>query len=737
MKKMAYLIVLLIMAAFLLMSCDKTTKPEDTPTVINDNTVILSDEVSDQCQDGGEGAIILPAVPQTEALIVGNIIVGKPSAQFPNGFLRRVTALNMQRQNVSVTTVPAALTEALESGYVSITQVLNPTQLKSTAGAIPGVKLVQGERGNFQFIIDSVLYDADGNSGTTNDRVTFSGTADLDLTLNGYIQIQNNRLKQMRFTSQQTFDVSAAISNSTSFFNLDQDVTIFSQTFSPFLVYFGAFPVVLTPYLEVKINLAGNATATLNIGYDYQNTCTAGIQYKDNQWRPVNSISESATSGMTDPLAFNVSYKATLQPEIGVMFYGIIGPTIGVGAFGEMIVNPAVENWWQLWAGFVGEASINIPVIDNLYSRLGPWEIFNTRFLVKQAANPIQGNLVGLVKGAILNQGLEGVAVKVYLGNTLKANGATNSSGEFSIPVNAGSDYRVLFEKSGYHSINYYNVTIQGSQNTVLQTIMQIDDSYTGTGIVNGTVYNALNGNYVPEVDLKFRAGINTQSGSVVKSAVTDEYGDYSISTLSTGHYTVEASKTDYVTTFFSVYCIGGQTLNGQDGVITPILDASEIRVVLTWGSSPSDLDSHLTGPNPDGGRFHVYYAWDDFYYGDSLYAALDFDDTSSYGPETITIYNQTGGLYRYSVHDYSNRYSESSYAMSNSDATVRVYFGSNLVQTFYVPSNTIGTLWTVFELYDNQIIPKNMMTNESDPGSVTKGTVTDGALLIYLPQKK
>ncbi|MDZ4182976.1 MAG: carboxypeptidase regulatory-like domain-containing protein, partial [Candidatus Cloacimonadaceae bacterium] len=733
MKKMAFLVMLLILAAFLLMSCDKTTKPEDTPIVINDNTVILSDAVSDQCLDGGNGAIILPTVPQTQALIVGNIIVGKPSAQFHDGFLRRITAVNIQDQNVNVTTVPAALTEALKSGYIGINQVLNPSKLKSTTGAIPGVKLVQGERGNFQFIIDSVLYDADGNSGTTNDRVTFTGTADLDITLNGYIQIQNNRLKQMRFTAQQTFDVNAAISNSTSFFNVDQDVTIFSQSFQPFLVYFGAFPVVLTPHLDVKINLTGNATATLNIGYDYNNTCTAGIQYKDNQWRPVNTINQSASSSMTDPLAYNVNYRATLQPEIGVMFYGIIGPSIHAGAFGEMIVNPAVENWWQLWAGFVGKVSINSPVIDQLLIPLDHLEIFNTRFLVKQAANPIQGNLVGLVKDAILNQGLEGVAVKVYLNNALKANGTTNSSGEFSIPVNAGSDYRVLFEKSGYHSVNYYNVTIQGSQNTVLQTIMQIDDSYTGTGIVNGTVYNALNGNYVPEVALKFRAGINTQSGTVVKSAVTDEYGAYSISTLNTGHYTVEASKTDYVTTFFSVYCIGGQTLNNQDGVITPILNASEVRVVLTWGATPSDLDSHLTGPNPDGGRFHVYYGDDDFYYGDDVYASLDYDDTSSYGPETITIYYQTGGLYRYSVHDYSNRFNDTSYAMSNSGATVRVYFGSNLVQTFYVPTNTIGTLWTVFELYDNQIIPKNLMTNESNPGNVTKGNVTDGELMINL----
>ncbi|MDP2172180.1 MAG: carboxypeptidase regulatory-like domain-containing protein [Candidatus Cloacimonadaceae bacterium] len=736
MKKLAYFAVLFIVAAFLFTSCEKTTKPEDTPNVVKETTIILSDAVSGQCQDGGWGVIILPSVPVTQALIIGNIIVSKPTTQFPNGFLRRVTQVNVNQQNVSVTTVSAALTQALQSGYVGFNHVLNPSKLKSTQAAIPGVKLTEGARGNFQFEIDTVLYDADGNAGTTNDQVVFSGTADLDITLKGYIQIQNNQLKQMRFTADQTFQVNAAVSNSVSFFNVNQEVTIFSQSFQPFIVFFGVFPVVLTPVLDVKINLAGNATATLNIGYQYTNSCSAGMLYKNQQWTPVQAITESATSNITDPLAFNVSYKASLKPEMSVMLYGIVGPSISVGAFGEMIVNPAVQNWWQLWAGFFGQAGINITVIDNLFTRLGPWELFNTRFLVKQAANPIQGYLVGQVKDAILNQGLEGVSVKVYLNNTLKANGTTNSSGEFSILVNSGSDYRVLFEKTGYHSVNYYNVTIQGSQNTVLQTIMQIDASYTGTGVVNGYVYNALNGNIVPAVTLKFRAGMNTQSGSVIQTTETGSDGAYTISTLTTGHYTVEANKAEFVTTFFSIYCIGGQTLNGQNGVITPILDASEIRVVLTWGSSPSDLDSHLTGPNPAGGRFHVYYGDDDFYYGDIVYASLDYDDTSSFGPETITIYNQTGGLYRYSVHDYSNRYSTTSYALSNSNATVRVYFGSNLVQTFYVPSNTIGTLWTVFELYDNQIIPKNMMTNESSPSGVTKGMVTDGDLLLNLPQK-
>ena len=63
------------------------------------------------------------------------------------------------------------------------------------------------------------------------------------------------------------------------------------------------------------------------------------------------------------------------------------------------------------------------------------------------------------------------------------------------------------------------------------------------------------------------------------------------------------------------------------DSVLTETLDDDEYRVILTWGSSPSDLDSHLEGPG-----YHVFYS-----NKTGKNAELDVDDTTSYGPETVT----------------------------------------------------------------------------------------------------
>lgn len=79
---------------------------------------------------------------------------------------------------------------------------------------------------------------------------------------------------------------------------------------------------------------------------------------------------------------------------------------------------------------------------------------------------------------------------------------------------------------------------------------------------------------------------------------------------------------------------------------------------------------------------------------------------------KTTTIYNQSSGLYRFSIHDYTNRNNTSSYAMSNSSAQIMVWRGNALVRTYNVPNNQIGNVWTVFELVGNQILTINELSN-------------------------
>lgn len=103
----------------------------------------------------------------------------------------------------------------------------------------------------------------------------------------------------------------------------------------------------------------------------------------------------------------------------------------------------------------------------------------------------------------------------------------------------------------------------------------------------------------------------------------------------------------------------------GMTYAISPVMtNLDGMRVVLSWGEKPFDLDSHLIFP---GG--HIY-----FDSKEGTDANLDVDDTDSYGPETVTISKKHfGESYIYAVQDYSNKGLPNSNYLSASKAKVFV----------------------------------------------------------------
>jgi hypothetical protein len=350
--------------------------------------------------------------------------------------------------------------------------------------------------------------------------------------------------------------------------------------------------------------------------------------------------------------------------------------------------------------------------------------------------------LSGRVNNALTNAPLAGVSITVYSQNAVVASGATTDDGSYSLPVPEGSGYRIEFVKEGFVTALYDNVTV-GTGTTTLEPVLQIDTGHSGTGSLSGTVVDAFNGQGVESVTINLRAGINVTAGPIAATGTTQSGGGFSFTDIAAGNYTAEALKSGYSTAYFTVISIGGTSTGNQQGTITPIIQAGQTRIILSWGEDPSDLDSHLTGPTPDSSsRFHIYFSDETYAVNDILYADLDLDDTDSLGPETTTIYQQISGVYRFSVHDYSNRNSVDSNALSSSGAQVKVYRGDSLIAAFNVPVNQGGTLWTVFELDGNTITPINAMSYESasfdiqsNPGK--KYSATDSRLLKNLPLKK
>ena len=377
-----------------------------------------------------------------------------------------------------------------------------------------------------------------------------------------------------------------------------------------------------------------------------------------------------------------------------------------------------------------------------------PYRILNAKAAVEWARSaqatepippPLTGVLIGKVRDATTNDSIKGAHVSVFKGGSYYGSTVSQWDGSYVLILEPGI-YTVTVGKDGYIPENK-TVTVTEGVTTYTPTLRAIPSGNSGVGGVEGRITNAFTGEGVNGLTINFRRGIDAVTGDIIGTTTTDADGFYRI-TLPAGNYTGEITGSGYSTGYFLVVSIGRQTTLNQNAAITPILSPGETRIILTWGETPRDLDSHLTGPAPDGSRFHIYYADRTYTYAGTTYADLDLDDVTSYGPETITIYQQISGVYRYSVHDFSNRFSTSSYALSNSGAQVRVYRGSDLVATYNVPSGQGGTLWTVFEMDGDTITPINAMSYESSPVAIQsvplgRSITTDMELLRNLPPKR
>ena len=303
---------------------------------------------------------------------------------------------------------------------------------------------------------------------------------------------------------------------------------------------------------------------------------------------------------------------------------------------------------------------------------------------------------------------LEGALVSLeYTGYMSKAD-YTNSAGEYTIQEIPVGTYKITVSKDGYIPVTETIHVSENDDEVIFNIAIEaISEEHGGVGYASGQIFDVGTGRPVSGLTLYIRNGLENTTGSAIATIHMNSNTTYSTTFgLEAGNYTIQivdertgiSEEERYVTSHFNIKILGGMTIDNQNGYVSNGLVSEELRVVLTWGATPDDLDSHMVGPDGAGGKFHEYYP----VCGDGSDTDLDVDDISSYGPETITIYQEHDGTYVYAVHDYTNNSASSSTVLSNSGAQVNVYRDNQLIMTYNVPRNQGGTLWTVFA-YDSR----------------------------------
>ena len=370
----------------------------------------------------------------------------------------------------------------------------------------------------------------------------------------------------------------------------------------------------------------------------------------------------------------------------------------------------------------------------------------------------------GIISGAIIKQSdgaaLSGVDVEYDIGGYTKTVNS-DSDGDYGIYSLTSGSYTLTYSKSGYSGTTQSATLSSDTDNITVATLSMLS-SGCSSGNISGTIKNAVTGNAISGVSISLRSGLNVRTGSTIsgQTTTTNNSGVYTLSNVSAGLYTAEASKSGYITSYFNTSACGN--VSNQNANMSETLPDGAMRIVLTWNGT-NDFDSHLEIPvvdDQDGDSdmhdsTHLFYrtnqtdssnnpnpvtftgvSTSDYHtYTDIVssgdYVTLDQDNLAGVvatcpssksgqcGPETVTISMiRSTGSYRFHVHNVDNLTCTTCTHLADNGTFVQVFY-EDTSYNFDVPRR-VGNLWTVFD-FDNSsgFTQINRMSNEDSSGRV------------------
>lgn len=313
------------------------------------------------------------------------------------------------------------------------------------------------------------------------------------------------------------------------------------------------------------------------------------------------------------------------------------------------------------------------------------------------------GAISGRVKDFATGSGVEGATVNLKQAGVTVSTTVTDYDGFYVFSNLVTGVYSLVVTKSGYPELSKTGLVVYANQNTTYDVSW-----YQFTGRISGQINDATTGIGILGVSVSLKSG-----GSIVSSTTSNSSGYYEFDDPSLGTYEVSVSKSGFIATSTTGITVTAYQTTTVNFSMSPVSSNIVYRFVLSWGSSPNDLDAHLLK-----GGFHIY-----FNNAGSLtvnpFAFLDIDCRDGYGPETITIAKLNSQSSKFYVHNYSGETD-----IKQSDAVVKIYSGNSLVKTYNVPTSGSGTYWYVCDISSSgTITTKNYLSTTPPAGAPDKVT--------------
>ena len=323
--------------------------------------------------------------------------------------------------------------------------------------------------------------------------------------------------------------------------------------------------------------------------------------------------------------------------------------------------------------------SVNISVVAGS-NTISDFTMRNADSLI----NLVYGGIEGIVRDYKDDSPIANVTIRTQ---PVTASVTTDANGKFSLSNIVAGTYAVYAEKSNFETVNISVAVVKGLSTTADFFLSELDTNALKLfGTISGTIKNSIDNSLIENVSIR-----TIPPTSIIS---TDRNGEYSLSNITPGNYTIYAEKTNFDTSSISIAVQKGITTIA-DFFITEL----DTNAFITTGSIVGKIIDAKTGV-----------------------AIQEAVITTT--PPTSSVTSDANGIYKIvnlQPGDYS--ISVTKYGFQNASTSIMVFVGQSTNADISLAEQSTGTISGVVR-DDSTDVPIRGVSITTEPG--TSSVTTD-----------
>jgi Leucine-rich repeat (LRR) protein len=409
MKKIILSILILSISALMFSGCGGggnpvTPPPPDEPleSIIPETTKLVEEETIEEIVSIAEDQstiVFEKSTLQLEELTSGDIIAMGVTENTPEGLLRKIKNITKGAKDSSeviVETEFATLEEAIEQGEFSFDEALKTKDAKEPVCYVKGVEFIRDRSTikdskvqllEFNYKINTIIYDEDNNPNTKEDNITLSGqiSFNYNLLFSGKIG-SPHLLKELNFQNKVKMEKNLGVTVGSSVKIFSKKIDLWTQDCGKKVVWIGWVPIVLHPKITVSTNINGEIFAKATAEISDEDTYTAGVKFDNGNWQPINSH-ENNFYPPSVSFSTGGSVIFGLGPNLECKVVGVAGPYCETTLYGKAIADIYTNPWWKIYVGIMAKAGVKIEIFSKTYAS-ADLTVLDLEKIIAQADGP-------------------------------------------------------------------------------------------------------------------------------------------------------------------------------------------------------------------------------------------------------------------------------------------------------------------------------------------------------------